>query len=143
MKEGEVGVVVIVGYDFRLVRRGSPGTDALLMCHEYFPNKKLYATKRMVHIIEEGPKEHLFGLERPSLDSSIAPAVVPQEEGVDRFKDKEDEDTPLSILPSGSCGITVTEADIAMIRYEGISVTGDNYPAPDNIIQYDDVLPTH
>ena len=135
--------LLLVEKDFRVVRRGILATDVFSMRHEYFPNNEIYATKRMVHIIEEGPEEHLFGLERPSLDSSIAPAVVPQEEGVDRFKDKEDEDTPLSILPSGSCGITVTEADIAMIRYEGISVTGDNYPAPDNIIQYDDVLPTH
>ena len=71
MKEGEVGVVVIVGYDFRLVRRGSPGTDALLMCHEYFPNKKLYATKRMVHIIEEVSEEDLFNLVIIFLDSSI------------------------------------------------------------------------
>ena len=82
-------------------------------------------------------------MEINSLEYSIASEEVPPAEGVDIFKDKEDEDTPLSILPSGSCGITVTEADIAMIRYEGISVTGDNYPAPDNIIQYDDVLPTH
>ena len=90
--------LLLVEKDFRVVRRGILATDVFIMRHEYFPNKEIYATKRMVHIIEEGPKEHLFGLERPSLDSSIAPAVVPQVEGVDRFRNKEDEDTPLSSL---------------------------------------------
>ena len=58
------------------------------MRHEDFPNKELYATKRMVHIIEQGSEEYLFDLDRPSLHSSISLFVVPQEEGVDRFRDK-------------------------------------------------------
>ena len=47
------------------------------MRHEDLPNKELYATKRMVHIIEEVPKEDLFDLDIPFLDSSIDSAVVP------------------------------------------------------------------
>ena len=57
--------LLIVGNNFRLVRRGSPATDVFIMRHEDFPNKELYATKRMVHITGEGPKEDLFDLERP------------------------------------------------------------------------------
>ena len=45
-----------------VVRRGSPETDAFIMRNEDFPNKELYATKRMVHITEEGPEEDLFYL---------------------------------------------------------------------------------
>ena len=57
--------MVLVGHDFWMVRRESPATDAFIMRCEEFPNKELYATKRMVHITGEGPKEDLFDLERP------------------------------------------------------------------------------
>ena len=68
--------------------------------------------------------------------------MAPQEEGVESFIDKEDKYTPLPILPSGSCGITVTEADIATLRREVISFNDDNDPSPENVMHYDDVLPT-
>ena len=82
-------------------------------------------------------------MEKPSLDSSIALSVVPPEEGVDKFRYKEEEETPLHILPSGSRGITVTEADIATLRREGmISVDDNNNPYPENAMQSDDVFST-
>ena len=80
--------MVLVGQYFWVVRRGGPENDAFIMCHEDFPNKELYATKKMVHITEEGPKEYLLDLEKPYLEYSIASALVPPEEGVDRFRDK-------------------------------------------------------
>ena len=86
-REGVKEMLLVKKY-FWVVRRGSPATDAFIMCHEYFPNKVLYAIKMMVHIKEEGPEEDLFDLERPSLDSYIASAVVPPEEGVERFREK-------------------------------------------------------
>ena len=76
---------MLVGNCFGVVRRGSPATDTFIMRHEDFPNKELYATKKMVHIIEEGPKEYLLDLEKPYLEYSIASALVPPEEGVGRF----------------------------------------------------------
>ena len=114
--------LVLVGKDFRLVGRRNPVTNTFIMCHEYFTKKELCATKRMVHITEEGPEEELFDLERPSLESSIASAVVPPEEGIDRVRDKEDKETPLPILPSVSHRITVTEADISTLRCEVIAL---------------------
>ena len=51
-------------------------------------------------------------MEIPSLESSIYSEVVPPEEVVDRFRKKEDKETPLPILPSGSHEITVTGAYI-------------------------------
>ena len=114
--------MVLVGKDFRVVRRGIPANDVITMRHEYFPNKELYATNRMVHITRESSEEDLFDLERPSLESSIASAVVPPEEGVDRFRDKEYEETPLTTLPSGICGITVTKVATATLHCEGIAV---------------------
>ena len=87
--------LVLVGQDFRVMRRGSPETNTFIMRHEDPPNKELYSTKRMVNITEEGPKEDLFDLERSSIESSIASELVPSEERVDRFIDKEDEETPL------------------------------------------------
>ena len=68
--------------------------------------------------------------------------MVPPEEGIDRFRDKEYKETPLPILPSGSRGITVTEAGITTLRCEGIAVDDNNKPRPENVIQYDDVFPT-
>ena len=68
---------MVVRQYFRVVRRGSPTTDAFIMRHEDFPNKELYATKKVVHITEEGPKEDLFDLEILFLDSSIDSSVVP------------------------------------------------------------------
>ena len=41
--------MVLVGKDFRVVRRVIPATDALIRRHEDFPNKELYFTKRMVN----------------------------------------------------------------------------------------------
>ena len=61
--------LVLVGKDFWVVRRGGPATDVFIMCHEDLPNKEIYATKRMVHNTKEGPKEDLFDLERPGLDT--------------------------------------------------------------------------
>ena len=43
----------MVLHDNHVVRWGSPATDAFIMMHLDFPNKELYATHRMVHIIEE------------------------------------------------------------------------------------------
>ena len=68
---------MLVGKYFRVVRRGIPATDTFIMRHEYLPKKELYATKRMVHITEEGPEEDLLDLQRHSLDSSISSEVVP------------------------------------------------------------------
>ena len=56
------------------------------------------------------------------------------------FRDKEDEDNPLPILHSGSCGITVTETDIDTLHCDGIAVDYDNEPAPENVMKSDDVL---
>ena len=81
-------------------------------------------------------------MERNYLESSVASSLVPPEEGVDRFRDKEDEDNPLTILSSGSLGVTVTESDISTLRREWVSVEEDNEPAPENIMHSDDVLPT-
>ena len=81
-------------------------------------------------------------MERTSLEYYIASEVFPLEEGVDRFRDKEDEETPLKILTSGSHGITVMEADIATLCIGGISVNNNNEPAPENFIQSGDVLAT-
>ena len=55
--------------------------------------------------------------------------MVPIYEGVYIFKDKEDEYTPLPILPSGSHVITLTESDIVTLFHEGIEVDDDNDPA--------------
>ena len=67
--------------------------------------------------------------------------MLPPEEGLDRFRDKKYGETHLPILPSGSRGITMTEAGIATIRRRGISVDDDKEPAPDNVMKSDDVLP--
>ena len=42
--------------------------------------------------------------------------MIPPEEGVNRFREKEYEETPLPILSSDSIEITMTEADITTIR---------------------------
>ena len=105
-----------------VVMKGIPETDAFIMCHEYFPNKELYSTKGMVNITKEVPEEYLLDLGIPSLDSSIDSAEVPPEEGVYRLRYKEEKEIPLPILPSGSRGIIVTEANITMLRREGIKV---------------------
>ena len=62
--------------------------------------------------------------------------------GVDRSRDKEYKDIPLLVLPSGCHGITVAEADISTLHFEGIAADDDNYPDPDNVIQSDDILST-
>ena len=54
--------LVLVEKDFRVVRRGVAATNVFIMHHEYFPNKGHYATKRIVHIIEEVSEEDLFYL---------------------------------------------------------------------------------
>ena len=48
------------------------------------------------------------------------------EEGADQFRYKEDEETPLYVLLSGSRGVTVTEYNIDTLYSEGIVVDDDN-----------------
>ena len=67
--------------------------------------------------------------------------MVPPEEGKYRLRDNDDEETSLPILPSGSCGITLTESDIATLHREGITFDGNNDPYPENFMNSDDVLP--
>ena len=67
--------------------------------------------------------------------------MVPTEELVCTFRDEEDEEHALPILPSGSCGITVAESDITTLRHKGIAVDDNNSHAPDNFMQSYDVLP--
>ena len=67
---------MLLGQYFWVVRRGSPATDVFIIHSEGFSNKKLYATKRMVYITEEGPKEDLFYLNTYYLESPIASSVV-------------------------------------------------------------------
>ena len=54
--------MVLVGKDLQVVRRWGLATDAFIMCHEDSPNQEICATKRMVHITEEGRTEELFDL---------------------------------------------------------------------------------
>ena len=65
---------------------------------------------------------------------------MPPEEGVDRFRYKEDEETPLHILLSGSRDFTVSKDNIATICSEGVLIDGDNEPTPENILDSKDVL---
>ena len=51
--------------------------------------------------------------------------LIPSEERVDRFIVKEEEETPLPIIPSGSLGVTVTEANIATLFREVVTVKDD------------------
>ena len=62
----------------------------------------------------------------------MASSMVLPEEGVERFRYKENEETILPILPSYSHGVTVTEADIAKLRCEGIAVDDNNKPSSEN-----------
>ena len=63
------------------------------------------------------------------------------EEGADQFRYKEDEETPLYVLLSGSRGVTVTEDNIYTLRCEGILVGYDNDTSPEIVLQSEDVLP--
>ena len=51
-----------VDQDFWVVRKVSPATNTFIRRHEDFPDKEIYATKRVVHIKEEFPKEDLLYL---------------------------------------------------------------------------------
>ena len=134
--------LVVAGKYFWVMRRGSPATYSFNMRHKDLPNKYLYCTKRRVNITEEVPREDLFHLERIHLVSSIDSSVIPPEERVDRFRDKEDKYTHLPIPHPGSRGITVKEANISTLHCEDIPVEYNNKPYPGNFMQYDDVFPT-
>ena len=66
---------------------------------------------------------------------------MPLEDEVERFREKEDEETTLPILPYGSRGVTVTKYDNTTLCCEGIVVEEDNYTAPENVLHSEDVLP--
>ena len=51
---------MVVGKYFRVVRRGSPATNAFIMRDEDLPNKELYATKRMIHIKNKALKKIFY-----------------------------------------------------------------------------------
>ena len=82
--------------------------------------------------------EKLSSLEAKSIEESES---VPLEDGVDRFREKEDEETPLPILNSGSRIVTFTKDDIVALRLEDIMVEDDNDPDPEKVFHSGDVLP--
>ena len=84
MAYGEGGGAGACREQFWVLRKGSPATYKFTMNHENSSKMELYATKRMVHITEEGPKEYLLYLYRSPLDYYIASSVIPSEEGVER-----------------------------------------------------------
>ena len=58
--------MVLLGKDFRVVRRGSPATDAFIMCHEYLPNKVLYDQEDGAYqIIRNRIRNFRFGQKLP------------------------------------------------------------------------------
>ena len=72
---------MLEGKYFCVVWRGSPATGAFIMRHEYFPNKRFYATKMMIHIIEEGPEEDFLYLEENFLELLHSFSSVPTRGG--------------------------------------------------------------
>ena len=46
--------------EHHVVRHGSLVNDAYIITQPEVPNKELYSTHRMVHLIEEVPEEELF-----------------------------------------------------------------------------------
>ena len=56
-------------------------------------------------------------------------------------KDKKDEENPLPVLTYVRRGVAVTKGNIATLLHEVIMVLNDNEPAPENVLNYEDVLP--
>ena len=66
---------------------------------------------------------------------------VPPYDEVDWYKDKEDKDNPLTVLPSGSRGVTFTKYDISTLFCKGIVVEDENNPDLENVLSSEEVLP--
>ena len=56
-------------------------------------------------------------------------------------KDNKDEENPLPVLNYVRRGVDVTKDNIATLLHEVIMVLNDNEPAPENVLNYEDVLP--
>ena len=66
---------------------------------------------------------------------------MPKEDGVDQFRDTEDEETPISIVTSEICDVTFMEYNISTLRCNGIVVDDDNDPEPENVFNHEKFLP--
>ena len=62
--------------------------------------------------------------------------------GTRRYKDYDDEDTHMPILPSGSDTATATKADIDTLYYNIISIEDKNETSTQNVFRSKDVLPS-
>ena len=67
---------------------------------------------------------------------------MPLENGLDRFREKEDKETYLTIFPSESRSVTVIKDYISTLRNYGIVVEYDNDTDPDSVLHSKDVLPS-
>lgn len=99
--------------------------DVYIFRSDYYPNATMYAVKRWLKVLKEGPEDTLF--EPP------APQVT------EETKANEPEELP-NLPRAGPDGFL--QEEIAAMEATGISVEDDNAPAPENVpttIQNNDI----
>jgi hypothetical protein len=103
--------LVAISYDEKVIR--NKAVPCVVFRHDDFPNVEVYAHKRYVKVLEEGPAADFFNT-NPVVDEVITEEV-------------QNEMVEVPVLTSNVAD------DVERLRVEGYGVDDDNEPAPENV----------
>ena len=117
--------------DAKVVQRGTDAIMVFVFTHLDFPDEQFYATKRYIHVTQEGEEDSLFVLVEAAIPAVSAGAIGPLTfDQTNRADSAEANDAP--ILLSGRTSNLRSE-DMVELHCQEISIYNDNDPAPENI----------
>ena len=95
------------------------------------PNQQFYAANKYIHVTEEGEEDSLFFLAEAIVPTDSTGGIGPLAVDVkNRADGAEAKDAPI-LLSSRTSNICLK--DMVELRHQGISIDGDNNPAPENV----------
>ena len=99
--------------------------------HFYFPDEQFYATKRYIHVTQEGEEDSLFVLVESVIPAVSAGAIGPLTfDQTNRADGAEANYAP--ILLSGRTS-NIRSEDMVDLRRQGISINDVNDPEPEHV----------
>ena len=123
--------VILVEVDAKVMQQGADAILVFVFTHFDFPEEQLYAAKRYIHVTQEGEEVSLSLLEEyfiPAVSSgAIGPLTFDQ---TNRADGAEGNDAPILLSVRTS---NLRSEDMVELCRQGISIDGDNNPAPENV----------
>jgi hypothetical protein len=109
---------IVIGRDYKRINQRN-NVNVVLLRHDDFPNKVIYAATTIVKLTKPGDASHYF----------VTPSEPAAEPTTNQTYPSEEELRPTNV-PANS---QLSQEDVDRLRQEGFEVDDDNQPADDNI----------